>query len=148
MVQEPTAIPWDIRTISYEPSLAIRAYILFLLVVCVATSAKLIKLWYAAPPFLLKRRTQNPAYLQQLERARDSLKQWIGVTLLVSGLTLSLGVYHVCDGLLDMKAFGKFLITSIIWQFAEVLTSAFAVVLFTFLVRWYIVKRLERLHQL
>jgi len=75
MLQESAT--WDIRTIHYTLPTKFKLYLIFLLVVCVATSIKLVRLWIAAPPFCLSRQAHNPAYVQQLEYAKTSLKQWM-----------------------------------------------------------------------
>jgi hypothetical protein len=147
MLQESATTSWDMRTMYYAPSTRYKLYMLFLLVVCVATGIKLVRLWIAAPPFRLSRQAHNPAYLQQLEYARNSLKQWMAVTLLVWGIFTSVSVYDVCNRLLDQKAFGGLLLISIIADFSTVLILCLVVVLFTLFVRWHLMKRIERLHK-
>jgi hypothetical protein len=131
----------------YAPSTKVKLYLLFLLAVCVVTTIKLVKLWIAAPPFRLNRQTQNPAYRQQLENAKNSLKQWMAVTMLVWGIFTSVSVYDVCNRLFDQKVFGGLLLISIIADFSTALILCLVVVLFTLLVRWHIMKRIERFHK-
>jgi hypothetical protein len=127
------------------PSTAVKLYVLFLVVVCVVTAIKLARLWIAVPPFRLNRKTLNPDYLRRLENAQTSLKQWMVATLLVGGIFVSVSVYDVCNRLLDQKRFGDLLIIFIIAEFSTALSSCLIVVLFILLVRWHIIKRLERL---
>jgi len=131
----------------YAPSTKVKLYVLFLLVVGVVTTTKLVKLWIAAPPFRLNRQSPNPAYWRHLENAKTSLKQWMAVTLLVWGIFISVSVYDVCNRLLDQKAFGGLLLISIIADFSTALILCLLVVLFTLLVRWHVVKRMERLQR-
>jgi hypothetical protein len=147
MLQESATTSWDVRTMCYEPSMMVKLYVLFLLAVCVVTSIKLVKLWITAPPFRLNRQAHNPAYWQKLESAKNSLKQWMAVTLLVGGIFTSVSVYDVCNRLLDQKAYGGLLLISIIANFSSALTLCLVVVLFTLLVRWHIIKRMELLHK-
>jgi len=147
MLQESATTSWDIRTMCYTPSTKEKLYLLFLLAVCVVTTIKLVKLWIAAPPFRLNRQSDNPAYWQQLENAKTSLKQWMAVTLLVWGIFTSVSVYDVCNRLLDQKAFGGLLLISIIADFSTALILCLVVVLFTLLVRWHVMKRMEHLHK-
>jgi hypothetical protein len=129
------------------PSTKEKLYLLFLLVVCVATTIKLVKLWIEAPPFRLNRQSGNPAYWQRLENAKNNLKQWMAVTLLAGGIFTSVSVYDVCNRLLGQKVFGSLLLISMIAEFSTALTLCLVVVLFTLLVRWHIMKRIEHLHK-
>jgi hypothetical protein len=147
MLQESAATSWDIRTICYAPSTKLKLYVLFLLVVCIVTSIKLARLWIAAPPFRLSRQAHNPAYLQKLESAKDSLRQWMAVTLLVWGIFTCVSVYDVCNRLLDQKAFGGLLLISLVADFSTALVVCLVVVLYSLLVRWHLIKRIERLHK-
>ncbi len=130
------------------PSTAVKLYVLFLLVVCVVTAIKLARLWIAVPPFRLNRKTLNPDYFHRLANAKTSLKQWMVATQLVGGIFISVSIYGVCNRLLDQKAFGGLLIIFIIAEFSTALSSCLIVVLFTLLVRWHIIKRMEHLPKL
>jgi hypothetical protein len=147
MLQESGTTSWDIRTICYAPSTKLKLYLLFLLAVCVVTTVKLVKLWIVVPPFRFNRQPHNPVYWQQLENAKNSLKQWIAVTLLVWGIFTSVSVYDVCNRLFDQKVFGGLLLISIIADFSTALILCLVVVFFTLLVRWHIMKRMERLQK-
>lgn len=147
MLQETATTSWDIRTMCYTPSTKEKLYVFFLLAVCVVTTIKLVKLWIAAPPFRLKRQSENPVYWRQLENAKNSLKQWMAVTLLVGGIFTSLSVYDLRNRSLDQKACGGLLLVSIIAEFSIAFTLSLVVVLFTLLVRWHVTKRLEELHK-
>ncbi len=143
MLQESAT--WDPRNLIVEPSTSIKLYILFLILVCIVTSAKLGRVWLAAPLFGLARQAGNPAYLRLLETLSASLKLWIGFTFLGWGIFTSISVYDVCNRLLDDKVIGSFMIVFVIQEFSTVLSMALFVVLFVFLVRWHVVKRLEHL---
>jgi hypothetical protein len=131
----------------YAPSTNVKLYILFLLAVCVVTSVKLARLWIAAPPFRLNRQADNPVYLRKLSCAKNSLKQWMALTLLVWGIFTSVSVYDVCNTLLDEKVFGGLLLISLAGEFSTALTLCLVVVLYTLLVRWHVVMRVEYLHK-
>ena len=70
MLQESTT--WNLRHMIREPSTSFKTYVLFLLVVCVVTSIKLIRVWRAAPPFRLSRQASNPSYPQLLQASSAS----------------------------------------------------------------------------
>ena len=128
-----------------EPSSSFKTYMLFLLVVCVVTSIKLIRGWRAAPPFRLSRQANNPSYLQLLQASCASLKQWISFTFLGWGIFASLSLYDVGDRLLDDKRIGSFVILFVIEDFSSALSMALLVVLFLFLARWHMLRRIEHL---
>jgi len=124
-------------------------YLLFLFVVCILASVKLVRVWRAAPPFRLSRKAGSPAYLQSLETSSTSLRQWIGSTFLAWGIFASVSLYDVCNGLLDSKSsIGSFVILFVIQDFSTTLTITLLVVLFLYLVRWHMLKRIERLRHM
>ena len=148
MLQESATTSWNLRVICYSgPSTKLILYVLFLAVACITTSFKMVRLWIAAPPFQLNRQAGNAAYLHRLEDARNSLKQWMAVTLVVGGIFTSLSVYDVCSRLLLQKTYGGTLLIAILGDFSTALTLCLVVVLFILLVRWYLIKRIEQLNK-
>jgi hypothetical protein len=146
MLQESTT--WNPRYIYREPSTSLKIYVLFLFAVCIVACVKLFRVWRAAPPFRLSRKAGSPAYLQSLEISSTSLSQWIGSTFLVWGIFSSVSLYDVCDRLFDSKRIGSFVILFVIQDFSKTLTMALLVVLFLRLVRWHMLKRIERLRHI
>ena len=143
MLQESAA--WDLRRITREPSTGMMIYVLFLFLVCIVTSVKLVRVWRAAPPFRLSRQASSPACLELLETSSSSLKQWMGSAFLGWGIFASISLTDVCSRLLDDKRIGSFVILFVIQDFSTALTMALLVVLFLFLVRWHMLKRIEHL---
>jgi len=143
MLQE--SMDWDPRYIEGELSTSMKIYILFLFVVCVVTSVRLIRVWRAARPFRLSRQAGNPAYLRLLQASGASLKQWIGFTFLTWGVVASVGLHDFCEGLLGEKRTARALILLTIQDFSTTLTMTLLVVLFSFLVRWHMISRIEHL---
>ncbi len=135
----------DFLSVIQEPSNSFRIYILFLIVVCAATSVKLIRIWLPAPPFRLSRQSKNPDYLKLLRISAHSLSHWMGITFLGWAIASSTAVYTVCSGLLLEKATGWAVIQFVIRDFAMAFGMALWVVLFIFLVRWHVSARIERL---
>ena len=146
MLQESAT--WDLRRMTREPSTGMMIYVLFLFLVCIVTSVKLVRVWRAAPPFRLSRQASSPAYLALLETSSSSLKQWIGSTFLGWGIVASISLTDVCSRLLDDKRIGSSVILFVIQDFSTVLTMALLVVLFLFLVRWHMLKRIEHLRHM
>jgi hypothetical protein len=146
MLQESAT--WDLRRMTREPSTGMMIYVLFLFLVCIVTSVKLVRVWRAAPPFRLSRQASSPAYLALLETSSSSLKQWIGSTFLGWGIVASISLTDVCSRLLDDKRIGSSVILFVIQDFSTALTMALLVVLFLFLVRWHMLKRIEHLRHM
>ena len=128
-----------------EPSTAMKIYILFLFLVCIVTSVKLVRVWRAAPPLRLSRQASSPTYLQLLETSSRRLTQWMVSTFLAWGLFASISLTHVCNQLLNDKRMGQFVILFVIQDLSTTLTMALVTVLFSFLVRWHMLKRIEYL---
>jgi|SRR5271165_2390199 len=142
MLQESASTGWDFRAMTVEPSTGLKLYVLFLLVVCVATSIKLVRLWRMAPPFRTERQRDNSAYQRLLQSSSASLKQWISFTYLGWGIFASISVCDLCNRLLDEKGVGSLLVVFLIRDFSTTLTMALLVALFAFLVRWHISRRI------
>jgi hypothetical protein len=143
MVQE--SVTWDLRHMTRTPSTSTEIYILFLFIVCIVTSVKLVRIWRTARPFRLSGQAGSPSYLQLLETSSGSLKQWIGSTFLAWGICASINLTDVCSRLFNNPKIRIFEILFIILDFSTALTMALLVVLFLFLVRWHMLKRIEGL---
>jgi hypothetical protein len=145
MLQEQEPPTWDLRSTPPEASTGLKIYILFLLVVCVVSTIKLIRIWRAVPPFRLSRRANDPSYLHLLQVSGTSLKQWVSFTFLAWGIVASTTLTDVCNGLLAEKSEGRYVIISLLQDFSTTLSMALLVVLFVFLARWHVLKRIDRL---
>ncbi len=143
--QESAYTSWDLRTVTSEPSTAIKIYILFLFVVCIVTSIKLIRIWRMAAPFRAQRQRENPVYESLLQSTASSLKRWIRVTGFGWGIFASISVYDFCDRLLDQKTVGSLVVVFFVRDLSPTLTMALLVALFAFLVQWHIDRRIENL---
>ena len=139
------SLTFDYQHLIREPSTSFKLYVLFLLVACVMTGSKLIRVWVAAPPFRLSRRANSPEYLGLLRRSSRSLKQWIGFVFLSYGILFSTSLYDVCNRLLGDNRWGSAVILLVIEDYAAGLSMALCVVVFVFLARWHMLKRVERL---
>jgi hypothetical protein len=146
MLQESTG--WDPRYIYREPSTSLKIYVLFLFVVCIVASVKLVQVWRPAPPFRLSQKAGSAAYLHSLETSYTSLGQWIGFTFLGWGIFASVSIYDVCNRIFNSERIGSFAILFIIQDFSTTLTMALLVVLFMYLVRWHMLKRIARLRHM
>src|ERR1700680_918022 len=139
------SVTFDYRQLIREPSTAFKLYVLFLLVVCVATGIKLIRVWVAAPPFRRGPQANSPEYRGLLRSSSRSLKQWVGCVFLSYGILFPTRFYHVCKSLLDEHRVGSAAILFVIEDYAVGLSMALAVVIFAFLARWHLLKRIESL---
>jgi hypothetical protein len=93
MLQESTT--WDLRHMTREPSTSTKIYMLFLLVVCIVTTGKLISVWRRALPFRLSQRAGNPDYPRLLQTSGTSLRQWICLTVLTWGVFAAGGTVFI-----------------------------------------------------
>jgi hypothetical protein len=116
---------------------------LFLLVVCIVTSIKLVRLWRMAPPFRAQRQRDNSAYLSLLQSSAASLKQWIGFTYLGWGIFASISLYNLWNQLLDDKRVGGLMVVFLVREFSTTLTMALLVALFAFLAQWHMSRRIQ-----
>lgn len=143
MLQE--SVGWDTQNLIREPSTSFKIYVLFLIVACVVTMIKLIRVWRVAPPFRLSSQAKNPDYLKLLRTSSRSLSHWIGCTFLGWAILISTTLYDVCNGMLNEKVTERIVILFVIRDFSTALSMALWVVLFVFLARWHVSARIERL---
>src|SRR5262250_1404156 len=94
MTQQSVAI--DYQNLIREPTIGFKLYVLFLIIVCIVTCMKLIKVWVTVPPFKASSKRSSPEYSALLRRSSSSLKRWIGSVILSYTLLFSTSVYDVC----------------------------------------------------
>jgi hypothetical protein len=138
---------WDYRRIIQEPSAGYRLFVLFLLLTGVVAIAKLVKTWRGAPPFRLSARKDSLSYLQELQATAVSLGQWIGFTLLGSGIFASVSFVDVCHRLLDEQVLGLATLVIVLGDYSFALSMVLFAVLFLYLVRWHVLRRIEYLRK-
>jgi hypothetical protein len=143
MLQESTS--WDLQSMRSSQSTEFNFYVLFLLVACIVTSVKLVGLWIAAPPFQIKRQVGNAGYLHLLAHTRNSLKQWMALTLVICGLFTSISAYKTCNNLLAQKIGSIELFFSMGKSLSTALSMCSLVMLFILLIRWHVMKRIEQI---
>jgi hypothetical protein len=142
MLQESSSTTWDLRTMVIEPSGILKAYIFFLLTVCVVAIVKLVRSWRLVPPF---RSATDKASVPRLRSTIESLRYWRGVTYQGWGIFASISLYELCDRLLDQRRVGDLLVVFLIREFSTALTMALLVALFLYLVQWHLHRRAEKL---
>jgi hypothetical protein len=147
MLQESTTVQWDPVYIYRDPGITFRIYLLFLFVPCVVMVFRLARVWRAVLPFSNKRPPLDSAYLRLLQISAKSIERWIGLVCLAWGLLASVGVYHACGTMFLEKSFGWTAILLWIQDFSTALSMALSVIVVLFLVRWYLLVRIERFHE-
>ena len=130
-----------------EPSVGFRLYILFLVLVCIVAAINLFKIWRGAPPFKLSLKRDSPTYIQVLETSATTLRQWIGLTFLGWGIFASLDLVDVCNHFLEQGIVRGAGILLVIIDYSMTLNMTLVVALLLYLARWYMLKRIERLHK-
>jgi hypothetical protein len=146
MLQESTTVQWDPIYIYRDPGIAFRIYLLFLVVPCVVTVSRLVRVWRVVLPFTNKRASLDSAYLRLLQVSTNGIKRWIGLVCLAWGLLTSAGVYHACGMMYFEKNIRGAAILLWVQDFSVALSMALSVVVFLYLVRWYLLVRTERFH--
>ena len=141
MFQETTT--WDLRYTYPALSDGLRVYTLFLFSVGFVYLVKLTRVWRNALPFRLSRQKGNLAYVRYLEDASSSLNHWMGLIKLVWGIYASTHLYNVCAGLQMSKVVGNPTILFILQDFSTGLSMTLLVILFLFLVRWHLLRRVQ-----
>ena len=142
MAQGP--VTFDYQHLIRGPSTGFKLYVLFLLVACIVTSMKLVRVWFYAPPFRRSTLANIPEYLRLLETSSRSLRQWIACVFFSYGLLFSNSLYDVCRSLLSENRVGSAAIIFGLEDYAMGLSAALWVALFAFLTRWYLLKRIMR----
>ena len=145
MLQESATTAWDLRNMTVELPAGEKLYLVYLLVVCIVTSMNLARVWRSALPFTLARLKPTTGYIQLLDSAACSLKQWFGLTLLVWALSSSLNVYRLCNRILDDRRLGDLVLVFLVREFSTILSLTLLICLLVFLARWHILTRLAKL---
>ena len=143
MTQESVAM--DYQNLIREPTTSFKLYLLFLTIVCLVTCIKLIKVWVAVPPFRASSKPPSPEYSTLLRRSASSLKHWIGSLILSYALLFSTSLYGVCRDVLNDNRVGGAALFFVVEDYAAALSMALLVISTVFLVRWHLVRRIERL---
>jgi len=122
-------------------------YALFLLVAVIVGVVRIVKLWIAAPPFLLARQTGNPAYVRALEASSSSTRQWMGCTLLFGGLVLSYYLATFGNAFPGSKPTVAVLLLDTVRFLGMVSFRAFTVTFLLFLAQWHMRVRIQHLRK-
>jgi hypothetical protein len=143
MFQESTT--WDLRTIEGEPSLAMKLYIVFILVAGIVLCVELFKAWRKWWPFDHAPLSDNSRHIRMLETSRTRLKLWSQCAFLSFAILTSIQITSVCKGSTTSTNTPWWVMLSPIGESATNLTMALLVVFFAFLVRWHFLSRIEQL---
>ncbi len=143
MPQDET-VGWNPIFIWRPVPVVTKIYVLFMLATLIVGGVKLIRLWIAVPPFRFSQQMNRPDYSRQLQRSSNSLAQWMGCTLLVSGLWACLATTCMCERLLEAHAGMSALLYSL-RDISEGLSFGVVVALALFLIRWHVLNRIDKL---
>jgi hypothetical protein len=143
MLQEATTAVWDLNQTTAGPNSSQKLFMLLLLVACIAASKKLIRVWRAQPPFRQLRESHRSQYASLLQSLPASLKQWIVLVCLALGILASISVVDACSGMLSNRGAGILVIVFLVRDFSIFFTMALLAILFIFLIRWHILRRIQ-----
>jgi hypothetical protein len=127
-------------TMEREPSTILKLCLLFLFVVWVVASVKLIRIWRPALPFRLNRQANSPAYLRILQTSSSSIQVWTRCTPLVWAIFMSATFYDSCINLSNQRVIGTRTVLYLIPDQAMALELALTTALFLFLIRWHVLE--------
>ena len=145
MLQEGTAVTWDSKYTCYgPPRVAEKLLVLFLLATSVVALTKLVRTWIALPPFAKLSVDRVQSALPKLERTAVSLRRWLVLTLLAWALVTSVTIVNSCQTMLTWEKLSGWQTLHQISELSMTLTFALVVVTFLYLIRWYILNRIER----
>jgi hypothetical protein len=138
---------WDVRV---ESPLAMHAkvYVIFLLVVCIVAAVKLARTWWGALPFLYLRRALRPTYLAELRARKTSLGQWMGITMLGWAVVTAIDLARAFEEMRIANTGNgrvRFIFLYALAEDSTLLVCAMTIVLVLYLVRWNVMRRMERL---
>lgn len=152
MTHESAVFAWQLRFMILKPSSAslnLKLYVLFLFLVCIFTTIKLVRVWRIVAPFSGRHPGPNLAYRGFLRASAASMQHLISLTYLAMGIFASVTVYGISDHFLANEGTDITLaITALIRRLSSALTVALFVSLYAFLVRWYFTERLEKFRKL
>lgn len=140
ILQESTSATWDLRYIYREPTTEFKIYTLFLFTVCIIVFIRLLGVWSVASKGMKK---QNSS--EFLQKSTSSLDRWMIFTAIGWAISTSINVNEICDRLLDARNVTRFIVLYGIQEVSTVLIMALLVLLFAFVVRCVIIKRIEQL---
>jgi hypothetical protein len=144
MIQESTT-GWDFRSMPIESSPAEKLYILFLLVVFIVALVELIGTWRTAPSEV-SLPAESAKQVKRLRTATARLKQWIYFTFLVCGFLSSYQCYRTTTAILAERNPGTLMTLVMLRRPFLDFELTFLIVIFVFLVRWHIVRRIAKLN--
>jgi hypothetical protein len=146
MLQESGTGTWDLRSMWGGPSVGFKLFIWFVLGTWVAAIIKQMRIWGAAPPFRRSRQLDSPEYARTLQTTSSSLRQWIGLTLILWGGCVSVRASSTCLRLYSEKVHASLEILAATTECFTALNLALFTVTLLYLLRWHVEKRIESLH--
>ena len=134
---------FDLRGMIDGSSTKSEIYTFFFMAAFIVTAAKVVRVWWVAPPFRLSRQASNPAFLVRLENSIHSLKRWSECAFLGWGMLTALTITDLCSRLFYERSMGWPLIVSVVRELSVALTMAMLIMLFSLFARWHMLKRIE-----
>jgi len=125
--------------------MAENVFLLYLLLACVIAIVKLAKVWRPGLGFKPSPNKGTPEHLHSLQTAATSLSQRMGVTFLSWGILISGNLISVCSALLGQETIGWGTAVLVLLDYARFLNWTLYAVTFLFLIRWQVLKRIEKI---
>ena len=146
MAQETSTQQWDLRYVNTPMRLDDKLFIFLMLAVLVVVGIKLVRTLRLSRASRQGNLLSPATYRDSLQKIGGSLGQWLLVPLFAWGILASHHLYILCQDLLAQRNIHVSVPLYDLRELAVELYLSLIVSLLAFLVRWNVLKRLERLH--
>ena len=144
MLQESGGLITSPMSIDREFWVGYKIYIWFLLLTFVWTAYRMLRVWYRVPPFFVRlQQSKDTGYLKLLVYSTRSFARWSGLVFLGWGLVTATTIYRTSYDLQREGVINAAEFLSPVGDLSASLCAALWVVLFLYLARWHLLKRIE-----
>ncbi len=144
MLQQ-TPTQWDLDAVEHYHALDEKVFVLALVVVFIAVTAKLVRIWLLAPPFRRALPSDLPKYRKRLEISASALLQWLWLPLFFWLFISSHRLYNLFDQFESTKFIPISATMGDLRELTKYFSLALTVTAYAFLVRWNLLTRLAGL---
>jgi len=144
MLQQ-TSAQWDLNTVEGYTPPDENFFVLALVVVIIAVTVKLVRIWLLAPPFRRTVPSDLPSYRRRLELSVIALLEWLWLPLFFWLFISTHRLYVLFGGLESSKFIPISATMGDLRDITRYLSFALSATAYVFLVRWNLLTRLTSL---
>jgi hypothetical protein len=144
MLQE-TPTQWNMDSVDRFPPPDEKFFVLAIVVVIIAVTVKLVRVWLLAPPLRRTLPSNPPKYRRRLELSVSALLQWLWLPLFFWLFISTHRLYDLFGGLESTKFIPISATMGDLRDLARYFSFALSATAYAFLVRWNLITRLTRL---